>query len=196
MEDVYVYRLNDTDPIFKSIHEDYTDFDGWLQKCKKEHNRRAYIIRGTQTSSLAGICIIKEEDHLPDGRIGKTLKVCTFKIGNIYAGNRYGELLLKAVFDYIRVNDYQYLFLTVYPKMERLIMFFNDFGFYLDDCERSEYLGQCVLIKEMEPTVADISNLTPLDLHIKYGPFITSTVISSPALFRVKGRRFLLATPC
>lgn len=172
VEDVYVYQLNDTDPIFKSIHEDYTDFDAWLQKCKKEH-RRAYIIRGTQTSSLAGICIIKE-DHLPDGRIGKTLKVCTFKIGDLYAGNRYGELLLKAVFDYIRVNDYQYLFLTVYPKLERLIMFFNDFGFYLDDCDRSEYPGQCVLIKEMEPTVADISNLAPLDLHIKYGPFITS----------------------
>ncbi len=175
IEEVLAYELDENDPIFNTLRNDYglNKFDDWLNKCKKEH-RKAYIIKDVETQAIAAICILKQEDQLPDGRKGKTLKLCTFKVSEIYGGNRYGELLLKAVFDYIRTNRYKYIFFTAYTKQDRLIAFAKDFGFYEIDSNTDEYGGQLVLCKEREPTAADVANLSPLDLHIKYGPFITS----------------------
>ena len=74
-----VHELNDQDEIFNSLREDYkSEFDGWLIKCKREQ-REAYVIRDEADACIAGLTIIKREDKLPFGEIGKTLKLCTFK---------------------------------------------------------------------------------------------------------------------
>ena len=173
VDEVYVYELEERDPIFNTLREDYNEFDNWLDKCKREH-RKAYVIKDVESNNIAAICILKQEEQLLDSRNGKTLKLCTFKVSETHGGSRYGELLLKAVFDYIRANQYKYAYFTAYPKQDRLIAFAKDFGFYEIDSNINEYRGQVVLCKETKPTTADVANMSPLDLHIKYGPSITS----------------------
>ncbi len=101
VELVYVYELDENDPMFDSLRNDYPGFNNWLNDCKREQ-RKAYVIRNYKKSYLSGICILKKEDSLPDGKNGKVLKLCTVKVSPEYEGNRYGELLFKAIFDFTK----------------------------------------------------------------------------------------------
>lgn len=54
------YAISLGDPIFDSIRSDYANFDSWFtDSCQRGH-REAFVIDGG--SSLAGICILKDED--------------------------------------------------------------------------------------------------------------------------------------
>ncbi|MFH2059833.1 MAG: hypothetical protein ABIJ59_13145 [Pseudomonadota bacterium] len=88
VEERKVYAIDETDPIFDSLRQDYKGFDDWLQKCKREH-RNAYVIKDKGNLCLAGICIHKKEDGLLTGESGKTLKLCTFKVSDHQHGNQY-----------------------------------------------------------------------------------------------------------
>jgi GNAT superfamily N-acetyltransferase len=166
--DMYVYELDNNDPIFNSLRGDYKDFDSWLIKCKREQ-RRALVIR--DSNHIAGLSILKREDKLPDGTTGRTLKMCTFKVDDNYAGQRFGELLLKTVFDYVAANNYMYTYFTAYPRQERLVEFAEDFGFR--EVENKDSKEELALVKEFVPSEQEVASLSPLDLHIKYGPRIT-----------------------
>jgi len=92
------YQLDENDPIFDSFRRDYPDFNEWLKKCKKEH-RQTWIIEGDD-KNLAGVCIVKGKKYPKFGLQGTRLKICSFKVSEKYNGFRYGELLLKSVFDF------------------------------------------------------------------------------------------------
>ena len=161
-----VYAIDETDSIFCSLREDYPGFDDWLQKCKREH-REAYLISDSGNSCLAGICIHKKEEGLVTGELGKTLKLCTFKVSDNQHGNRYGELLLKTIFDYADKNNYEYLYFTTFPKHDDLIEFAKSFGFVCNEVVgENEIFMQKTLVFSEE----DISNYSPLDFHVKFGP--------------------------
>jgi GNAT superfamily N-acetyltransferase len=172
VRDIYAYQLDETDPIFGSLRADYNNFDQWLKKCKLEH-RQVYAIEETPNHCLAGLCILKTESVTPDNRQGKTLKMCTFKVAEQYAGNKYGELLLKAVFDYANANKYNHLYLTAYPKQILLITFAQDFGF--EFC-RMHGSREITLVKTVRPSTGVLQYLRPFELHIRYGPRVTSFV--------------------
>ena len=170
VEEVYVHQINNDEPIFESLREDYNpEFDLWLQNCKRNH-RKAYIIRNPEKSNLAGICIRKKEDCLPNGKKGKTLKLCTIKVAPEFEGNRYGELILKAVFEYVRSNNYKYAYFTVYPKYKKLIIFAMDFGFYKIKSTGKEL----VFAKDFGYTDTDKETLSSIEFNKKFGPFVTS----------------------
>ncbi|MGR3319575.1 MAG: GNAT family N-acetyltransferase [Candidatus Anammoxibacter sp.] len=174
VELVNVYELDENDPIFDSLRNDYQDFNGWIEKCKRDH-RKAYVIRDNKQTNLSGICIIKQEDKLPDETTGKTLKLCTFKIAPEYEGNKYGELFLKSIFGYIKTNNYDYTYFTAFPKHQKLIMFAKDFGFYeIRTKDRELAFAKSFNVKE-----EDFNNLSAIDLHIKYGPSVTTFVGNS-----------------
>ncbi|MCP3875088.1 MAG: EVE domain-containing protein [Desulfobacteraceae bacterium] len=165
---VYVYELNERDTIFNSLRSDYhPGFDEWLRYCKRTH-REAYVIPNEETTCLSGICIIKSEEILPTGDSGRTLKLCTFKVSDFEHGKRFGELLLKAVFDYADENNYDFIYFTAFPKQDELIAFSESFGFhvYEEQNDRGEYIVYKKLVYQME----DIENLSPLEFHINYGP--------------------------
>ena len=67
------YSLNEADPIFCSLYDDYPGFDDWLQKCKRKH-RLAWIIEG-YGPYYAGLCIVKHEFPNEYGLNGKVMKV-------------------------------------------------------------------------------------------------------------------------
>lgn len=99
---------------------------------------------------------------------GKTLKLCTFKIKNDYSGNRYGELLLKAVFDHAEVNNYQHLYFTAFPKYENLIVFAESFGFIVSKSLNAR--GENIVYKYLTFSQNEIESLSSFEAHIRFGP--------------------------
>ncbi len=164
VEFIEAYVLNEHDKLFDSLRESYgAEFDPWLQKCKTQH-RHCYIIRDKEANKYIGIAILNREDGAY-GLAGKVLKLCTFKIAEEYGGYRYGELLLKAVFEYALNNQYDAVFVTAYPDKERLIQTLQSFGFQIIQTG-----AQVVLTKRFTYTQAEYTSVDPLGFHVLYGP--------------------------
>lgn len=167
----FIYEIDTNDPIFNSLRDDYEGFDQWLIKCKREQ-RRAYIAKSPNRNNISAIAIIKREKSLPDGTKGKILKVCTFKVSTDAGGNKLGELLFKAIFEYLALNEYEYAYFTTYEKQGHLIEFAKDFGFYeINDFNSETELAFC---KKLKFKSSEIDILPPFDFHIKFGPRVTS----------------------
>ena len=126
----WAHTLVEHDPIFDSLRADYLGFDDWLRKCKKEH-RTCWTVGSA--GNLVALTIVKGESPAEYGPGGKTLKVCLFKGSERHPGMRYGELLLKSMFDYAYSNDYGSAYVTVFPKHIYLVELMKQFGFL--DCE-------------------------------------------------------------
>ncbi|UQA62561.1 GNAT family N-acetyltransferase [Polyangium aurulentum] len=152
------------DPIFGSFRVDYEGFDEWLKKCKREQ-RQTWVVETDER--YAGVCIVNEDAFPSQGPVGKTLKICTFKIAESYRGFRYGELLLKTVFAYAVQNRFVKIFVEVFPKHYSLLDLFADFGF--EDVGESKKKER-VLLKSLQPSAADVADLSPIEVNIKYGP--------------------------
>jgi len=165
------HQLDESDPIFTSFRSDYRGFDEWLTKCKREH-RNAWTI-SAPSGGYAGVCIVKAEHPAGRSDLGKTLKICSFKIANEFRGYRYGELLLKTVFGYLVENHFSGVFVETFAKQNALISLFSDFGF-MDIGESSK--GERVLHKFMHPPKREDERLGPLDFNIAYGPHAITLV--------------------
>jgi GNAT superfamily N-acetyltransferase len=59
----------------------------------------------------------------------KILKICTFKVRDEYLGEKFGELLLKQALWFAQHNNYDLVYLTVYPKHTLLIRLLSYYGF-------------------------------------------------------------------
>lgn len=169
VQSINAYQLDSADPIFDSLRQDYgkQNFDRWLAKCKREH-RQAWYIEGRECRHAA-VCIVKTETPGEPGLQGKTLKICTFKVSDQYKGFRYGELLLKPVFEYARLNSYESTYVTVFDKHGQLISFFEEFGFR--EMQTRTDLGELILAKPLTFTSAERDQLDPLPFNVRYGPF-------------------------
>ncbi len=166
VETTKAHNLDGSDPIFVSVRRDYLEFDVWLTKCKREH-RQAWIVRAPD-KSYAGVSIVNREDRPDFGTNEKTLKICMFKISDTHTGFRYGELLLRDLLHYAEQNAFGFLFVEVFPKQERLITFFNDFGFY--DLGMNTQRGELRLAKRLTFSKDDVARLGPLDFNRVFGP--------------------------
>jgi hypothetical protein len=166
------FELNENDSIFNTLREDYSpEFDIWLKKCKRE-GRDVYVIGGINGDPIDGLVILKRENELPDGRQGKTLKLCTFKVSDNAGGMRFGELLFKTIFEYSKANNYQYAYFTAFPHRQTLIDFSITFGFEVAPFQNRR--GEYIVWKSYSYSSADLETLSPLDFHIKFGPLTTS----------------------
>jgi len=162
------HDLDESDRFFDSFRDDYDGFDDWLRRCKRQH-RQTWVIYGP-SKQLAGVCIVKEEtdDPVVRDRSGRSLKVCTLKVGADFNGFRYGELLLKTVFEFARQNEFAQLFLTIFPKYDPLVALLGEFGFQKTGVLKRT--GELVLVKSMRPPEADHRSLSPLAFNIRFGP--------------------------
>jgi GNAT superfamily N-acetyltransferase len=158
-------ELEERDPIFDSVRAEYAGFDSWLAKCRLE-TRDVAIILGTD-GMYAGVCIVARKGDKFGAR-AKFLKICQFKVDDQYRGRRYGELLLKAAFDYRLKNNYDYAYVTVFERHDGLVRLFEDFGFsrWVDRSDR----GEVILVKRFNPTSDDRNGVPALDFHIRFGP--------------------------
>jgi hypothetical protein len=123
------YQLNERDPIFASLREDYPPFDEWFDRCKQAH-RECWVLE--IDSEIAGLVIRKTETHAEAQTQhggAKILKICTFKVRDEYLGEKFGELLLKQALWFAQHNNYDLVYLTVYPKHTLLIKLLGYYGF-------------------------------------------------------------------
>lgn len=162
---IKAHALDPNDIIFESFKDDYPGFEEWFRKCRRQH-RQAWVIDG-KDKKMAGFCIVNQENEPPQKLNGKVLKLCSFKVSDKFNGFRYGELLLKAVFDHTTENQYQWIFVTVLKKHSKLIELLEDFGF--SQLERKTHLGETILAKPLTPGVEKV-DLEALPYHIRYGP--------------------------
>ena len=165
VDQVTAYELNDDDPIFSTFREDYPGFDDWLAACKREH-RLCWVVRPGQRGGLDALALVKASER--EGIIGdpNRLKICTFKVAQEARGYRYGELLLKDIFDFAFENEIEQLYLTVFPKYESLIGLLERFGFEISE-EREN--GELELEKRLGPGTAE-DEMSSLEVNIQCGP--------------------------
>ena len=158
-----LHSLRRDDPIFESLHDDYADFGGWLERVSRE-GREAWVIE-SPGGGYAGICIWKAHDD--DFALGgKVMKVSTFKVSEEHRGRRYGELLLKAAFSELHANRYDHAWLTVFDRHTQLITMLEDFGFERHP-ERTG-IGELVMVKRLRP--GDGATHDPFAYHRRFGP--------------------------
>lgn len=125
---IQAHEMDSADPIFQSLRTDYPPFNEWLDKCKREH-RHGWVVNVPGRVGYAGVCIVNAEDRPWAGAENPTLKICTFKIAEHAIGLKLGELLLRAVFDFVRKNRFRTAFVEVLPRHGALLNLLGDFGF-------------------------------------------------------------------
>jgi L-amino acid N-acyltransferase YncA len=163
---VPMHAVASDDPIFESLRCDYEGFDEWFTRCKRQ-GRGGWVAEGPDHRNAA-ICIIKPNDD-DYGLGGKVLKLCTFKVAAEHQGNRYGELLLKALFAYCHENTYDHVYVTVFERYQGLIALFEEFGFRcLED--RTSGLGELVYAKDLTYCATEMGALEALAFHVRFGP--------------------------
>jgi len=160
------YAIPLADPIFGSMKNDYADFDEWFtDNCQRGH-REAFVIDGG--SSLAGICILKDEDDEAYGLPANRLKLCTLKVAEPHRRQRYGALLVKAALDNAITRGLSGLYVTVFDKHVELIGLLLDLGFEILPAVTP--LGELVLWRSLVPPPGIEAQLDGFEFNRRYGP--------------------------
>jgi len=160
------YSISLDDPIFESIRGDYDDFDGWFQRSCQLGQREALIIDGDE--SLAGVCILKDEDDEEYGLPARRLKLCTVKVAEPHRRQRYGALLLKAALDNAVRRGRTGLYVTVFDRHQELIRLLDDLGFEMTP--RVTGLGELVMWRSLLPPPEAAGELDGFEFNRRYGP--------------------------
>lgn len=160
-------KLDLADPIFDTLKADYDGFEEWFDEKVRRQDRLSWVVEGTG-GGYAGVCIVKEEPPGEEGLYGSVLKVCTFRVSDEHGGYRYGELLLKVLFDYAAANGLDWLYMTVLPGKTRLIDYVADFGFEGRGTARNG--REQVLAKKLTYDAADLKRYEPFDFDVRFGP--------------------------
>jgi L-amino acid N-acyltransferase YncA len=165
VEWVTATELDERDAIFSSLRSDYPGFDKWLGECRRQE-RHVALIRDAAGSYAAVAIVARKADKF--GTTGSWLKISTFKVADEQRGRRYGELLLKALFEYRRALGFDYAYVTVFDRHDALVRLFGDFGF-APHVDRTS-LGEAILLKSFKPSEADRNGLPALEYHVRFGP--------------------------
>lgn len=159
------YALNLEDAIFDTIRADYGDFDKWIRKVQSDSaNRECFVVRHDD-GGYAAIAILKiGEDPREYNLTQPVTKISTFKVAQPFSGNRYGELILKAVLQSHHDHRVGSAYVEVWDRHQPLIDFLGQFGYV--ETGRSQR-GELVLAKSFRPRD---DSLDALEYHVRYGP--------------------------
>lgn len=160
----YAIRLED--PIFASIRGDYDGFDDWFRVSCQLGQRKALVIDGGD--SLAGICILKDEDDEEYGLPSRRLKLCTVKVAEPHRRQRYGALLVKAALDNAVRRGRTGLYVTVFDRHPELIRLLEDLGFEVTPQVTTR--GELVMWRSLLPPPEAVSELDGFEFNRRYGP--------------------------
>jgi GNAT superfamily N-acetyltransferase len=161
---VKAHQLNLADPIFDSLRAAYDGFNVWFQEKAARTQRDALLIDGN--GEHAAFCILKPEHAGEHGVAGPLLKLSTFKVAAGYSGQKYGELLLKAIFEQAHLEQMNGIYVTVFDMHDQLLGLLEDFGF--ERLAARTALNELIMVKHLRPTTE--AHDEPLQHHIRYGP--------------------------
>lgn len=168
--EIYHYSSQLNTSFFDSLREDYpNDFNSWFVE-KAKAGRRAWVCHDDE-NKLAAICIytIQENIEINDAKkilSGKSLKLCTFKVGDSVRGRKIGELFLKASFLFASGKNCNHIFIHGnQEKQSYLAALLEDFGFNAD----GTYGPDTVWVKE-HPQLAPNIKIDPKTYVSKYFP--------------------------
>lgn len=152
------YAIDLKDPLFNSLRADYPGFDNWFtEKCARQH-RKCWVVE--VGGALAGILIYKDEkraDTAVSSPGNKILKLCTFKMGEAFRGEKFGEQLLKQCLWYSQANGYDVVYVTAFPDKDELLHLLLAYGF--KETKRQNN-GELVLEKVMRKGALLVDPLT------------------------------------
>ena len=166
VQQIMAHELDSSDEIFSGLRTSYPEFDKWMSKCKREH-RKTWVIKSPSTR-YAAVVIVNKEDGKEVGLAGKVLKLCTFKVSKEFGGQKYGELLLRTIFNFAIKNDYDWLYVTFYDDKDDILYFVEQFGF--EDIGIRNERNELIYSKPMKPGVDQEKDLTALEFHVRFGP--------------------------
>ncbi len=158
MERVPLSALGDKDPIF------WDDDSGDRFAKYREEGCDAIVVRSPGRSAIAGICVTKRE--------GGVLTVCLLRVVPPYPVGRYGELLLKSVFDHARANRDKEIGLLAHVGEKSLAAFGEPFGFKPADPQND--LARPGFYKFLTWEQDRAEKLSPFEFHRCFGPLAVS----------------------
>jgi L-amino acid N-acyltransferase YncA len=148
------YQIPTNNAVFDSLRNDYPEFDKWFDKCRQQH-RDCWVLEIEE--QIAGLVIRKNETHPAADTVHhgpKILKICTFKVRDEFLGEKFGELLLKQVLWFAQHNEYDVVYLTVFPKHAFLIDLLSYYGFRQSkNLPTGELMMEKVIAKGRLPSV-------------------------------------------
>ncbi|MBM7416844.1 MULTISPECIES: GNAT family N-acetyltransferase [Nocardiaceae] len=169
VERIEAYALDLDQPLFDELRQDYAEFSNWINKVREDSENRACFVIREQDGSYGAIALVKlVEDDCGYALAKPVSKVSTFKVAGPRAGNRYGELLLKAVFLAHHALGIASTYVEVFPKHERLIDFLGLFGF--ERQEATTVRDELVFSKRYRPPTGNVAEISAFDYHVLYGP--------------------------
>ena len=184
---VEAYRLNLSSFFFDTLKADYPGFENWWRSKVVAHGRTCLVLGDEY--SFEGLAVLKPEpDQHPYGLGSSVLKVCTFKVEEGQAGNRRGELLLRAVIDHARHKQFEQLYLSALEDKESLRNWLPRFGFF--ELEDRNEQGEILFVKDLVPG-SNLAMLHPLDVATRYGPGVVRVERAYAIPIRPKFHRLL-----
>ena len=167
-----LHQIDVNSIFFNSLRDDYLEFNEWYRKSSRK-GRKAWLHEDS-SDRLGAILIYKEEKNeivTDDNKAipGRSLKLCTFKVGEDIRGRKIGELFLKAAFRYATANKIEFIYVTMRQgKHEFLEDLCIDFGFYKYGVFKDDY----VYIKDhpINPPKNVEDKITAMEYHKLYYP--------------------------
>lgn len=153
-------RINIKDSFFDSLIEDYPEFLDWFKR-KGESGAEAYV-QYKDDGTLQAFLYMKDEsdepltDVIPNRPACKRLKVGTFKIDA--HNTKLGERFIKKILDKGIVENYDEIYVTIFPKHEGLVNLLMRYGFQ----HKGNKGEEIVLVKDLKTLSGDILKDYPL----------------------------------
>lgn len=119
---------NLNDPFFDSLREDYGSFNDWFMR-KGTEGAEAFV--SESDDRMEAFVYVKKDDMGPAGDLTDPpfMKIGTLKITSEAEGTRLGEGAIGLALWEWQQSDYNQIYLTVYPKHEKLIGLIERYGF-------------------------------------------------------------------
>jgi GNAT superfamily N-acetyltransferase len=170
------YLIDESQPIFDSLRIDYPAFDRWLFKVKRDAmNRRCWVVIDDD-GHYDAIAIVKIDDEIAIEHPVPATKIATFKVDDRRAGDKVGELLLRAVLTWAASQpSIERLFVEIKPDKDGLIWFLEQFGFSRVSSARNNG-NDHTYAKALRPAAA--ATTSAFAFHRAFGP--PAVAVSAP----------------